>query len=476
MIAASILVVACAAASEAGDALEAARAGFASPRDAERRAAASALLRELAPADVDAALDAVQGWPPTASMLLRETLAASGRARATLLERATRAATDAPARGALARALLVDAFVARAAATAPFLPESRPGGDEGWPLTDRGVWFARPADARVGWSWFELDDALDRDGSLERLLVPTADCADALVAAPVAARMPAEGWLGVAAERASLRCVPLAIGAWLVSAARAEPLAAAQDGRGDRMPARALELEAGLLGQELLAAARCGDVRRGVVAGDLLRRVGLAVGDDEVGRGGAIEAAFASGLALVRAAAGAAPVPAIDATTALDPVVAAFLRIARARSAPLPAVPARDETRGPPPAIDEAARALAAAPVPSQRDPAALRDRPAAEVRAIVARAVELTRGHSERAGELATTLRAVVDAIVGRCAEDPLLGGQLVEIVRREAGAQTTHDDERRALEAGARELWALDRGTRPPTRLVLLPSGPAR
>jgi hypothetical protein len=93
-----------------------------------------------------------------------------------------------------------------------------------------------------------------------------------------------------------------------------------------------------------------------------------------------------------------------------------------------------------------------------------------------VARAVELTRGQTGRAPELIATLRPVVDAVAGRCADDPLLGGQLVDLLRQEAQTAGTTEDEKRALEAVVRELWALNRGTRPPSRLLLLPAGAAR
>ena len=124
----------------------------------------------------------------------------------------------------------------------------------------------------------------------------------------------------------------------------------------------------------------------------------------------------------------------------------------------------------------EAAARLVVEGAAGRGDPAALRDRPAAEVRAIVARAVDLTRGRTGRAGELVVALRPVVDVVAGRCADDPLLGGQLVDLLRQEASAPGTGDDEKRALEAIVRELWALNRGTRPPTRLLVLPAGAAR
>jgi hypothetical protein len=459
--------------------VDAALAAFAAPLDRERRAGARALLRDLAPADVDAALAAVGTAPPTSSMLLRETLAQSGRARATLLERATRAGP-----GELARSLLVSAFFARAAASAPFRAEARVGGD-GWPLADKGAWFAKAGDAGAGWSWFEIGDLLEREGVLERPLVVTSECAELGVPVPAAPRVPVEGWCGVAAERASLQCVPLAVGAWLLSAARAQRLGLAaaaggapertpDAGRADRVPARLLESEARLLDAELAALAETGDLRRGVLAAELLRRVGLALDDAAVGSGEPREAAFAKGVELARAARGAGPVPSLDAAAAADPLVAAFVRVAGARDRGPPPPLAPEPAASVPPL--EAAARLVVEGAAGRGDPAALRERPAAEVRTIVARAVELTRGRTGRAGELVAALRPVVDAVAGRCADDPLLGGQLVDLLRQEAALPNTGDDEKRSLEAIVQELWALNRGTRPPTRLIVLPPGAAR
>jgi hypothetical protein len=458
------------------DRLETARVAFESPRNDERLAAARTLLRELAPADVDAALAAIGSWPPTAALLLRQTLASSGRARAALLERATRGDAGEATAG-VARSLIIESFIARAAASAPFRTEARPGADSGFALAERGAWFVQPPGAAPrGWSWFELDDALARDGMLERPLVPSGDCADRLVAAPIAARVPVEGWLGVAAERASLRCVPLAVGAWLLSKERAEKLAPEQEGRGDRALALALEREARLLDAELAGLSRLADLRRGASAADLLLRLGLRLGDDPVAGGSPRERDFAAGVALARAARGDAPPPELDAAAADDVVVAALIRCARNRSDVAPAAPVRFESpKTPLPPIDAAARMLLAGQERQRSDPAALADRPAAEVRAIVARVVEFAR-ERPATPDLRDALAAIVGAIAGRCADDPLLGGQLVELLRQAASVSATSDEARSLLEAGARELWALDRGTRPPSRLVLLPPGAPR
>jgi hypothetical protein len=460
--------------------VDAALAAFAAPLDRERRAGARALLRDLAATDVDAALAAIATAAPTASMLLRETLAQSGAARATLLERATRDEV-----AALARSLLVSAFVARATATAPFRAESNVGGER-WPLVDGGAWFARPGDAGTGCSWFEIADVLEREGALERPLVVASDCAESVVPVPIAARVPVEGWCAVAAERASIECVPLAVGAWLLPSERAQRLGLAgpnggapevgadDNGHGDRVPARLLESEARLLDAELASAAHAADVRRGAFAADLLFRVGLSLDDGAVGRGEPREAGFAKGVALARAARGLAPVPPLDAADAADPVVAAFVRIAGARDrGPPPPIAAEVPEAAPP--VEVAARRLLQE-AGGRGDPALLRERPSAEVRAVVGRAVELTRGQTGRARELVATLRPVVDAVAGRCADDPLLGGQLVDLLRQEAQTAGTTEDEKRALESVVRELWALNRGTRPPTRLILLPAGAAR
>ena len=460
-----------------GDRLETARAAFESPRNDERLAAARTLLRELAPADVDAALAAIGSWPPTASLLLRQTLAGSGRVRATLLERATRGEVGEP-QAILARSLLVESFVARAAASAPFRSETRPGADSGFSLSERGAWFVQPTGMILrGWSWFEVDDALAREGLLERPLVPSGDCADRLVAAPIARRVPVEGWLGVAAERASLRCVPLAVGAWLLSKERAEKLVPEQEGvRGDRAVALALEREARLFEAELAGLARLADLRRGVSAADLLLRLGLRLGDDPPGGGSPRERDFAAGVALARAARGDAPPPELDAAAAEDVVVAALIRCARNRSNLGPALPLHVEPPAarPAPPIDEAARMLLAGRERQGSDPAALAERPAAEVRAVVTRVLEF--GRERPAPELRDALAEVVGAIAGRLADDPLLGGQLVELLRQAASVAATSDEQRALLEASKRELWALDRGTRPPARLVLLPPGAPR
>jgi hypothetical protein len=411
------------------DSLAGARAGLESPRAAERATAAAALRRSLRAEELDAALAALQEWPPTPALHLRELLVDLPLLREGLLERATREPG-----GELARELLADALRARAAALAPFRADEEAMGGPRLPWSDHGVTVRRVGAPRASLGWFGLRRALDDAGAFSQPVAwfPRADAGvegdrvgEPRIPAPLVAQAPAESWLAIELSRRGRVALRRLVATWIVPAELAPP-----EGRGSA-GRRGFELaELGAHEEELLRAAlrelaARPPFERGLLGGDLLASLGL-------------------------------PCAAPTATPSTDEFargVAASLALHRlAPPAPKPADSADRPVEGPPAAGSTEER------------------------KAALLAAAESVASGALAGVEARDALRDRVDALADRLEGEALLGGELAERLRRRAAELPAGSPAAAQLETAAGELWILGRGSRPGTSLVELPRGEER
>jgi len=382
------------------------------PRHSRREAAVAELRRAVNAEELDALLEALGRWPATPALHLRTLIVELPLLRAELLRACFR-----PERAALARELLVEAFEARAEAQGPFGPELDTVSDPRLPWADHGIWVERTGAPRAPLSWFEVRDALACAGVWSQPIVLFPGVGDEPLEAPRVAQAPVEAWLEIELSRRGVVPLRRAVATWLVPgalAAREEPASGA--GRPGGELRRRVEGEARLLREALAVLAGRPISEQGRLGADLLAQLGMACSPavapaDEFSRG-----------------------------------------VAAARDRPA----GRTGTGEP--------EAAAAEPADAGAD---LRERVIACIERIESGSMPIAAARGE--------LRDLIDGGADRLGREPLLGGELAELLRRRAAAHAADAGLRTLLEQAARELWLLGRASRPGTRLIDLPGGSA-
>jgi hypothetical protein len=385
---------------------------------AERAQARAELRRILVEEDAGEALAALESWPLAPALELRAVLLDLPLLRAELL----RSCFD-PERGELARALLVEAFRARADSLAPFRAELDSASGRRLPWADHGVWVRRAGPPREPLDPFEVRRTLAREGSWTQPVILFPGSLEEGIPAPLPERAPAEAWLEIELLRRGL--VPLrgAIATWMVPRSLAPEGDSEEVARGGRELLRRFEREQSLLEAALLALRSRPDFERGRLGCDLLAQLGLPCVPPR-----SLDGDFARGVCAA----------------------------STCRGDPEPSEPPNRDGAAETPGLPAATEPLSTAQ---------LRE-------AMAACADRLVSGE----GALESTraaLRDLVDGHAGRLALEPLLGGELSGLVRQRAAAQPAESPARAALEQASEELFLLGRSSRPGTRLIELPRG---
>ncbi len=382
---------------------------------ARRSAAEAQLRRALAPADVVAALAALNRWPPAPAVALERALLELPRLRAALLFAAVEGDDGAVQ-------LLGATFEQRVGELAPWRPELETLRERTLPWSQPGWRALRRGAPRAPLSFVELEATLRAAGAFEQGVALFPGVLAGGVQAPLAEEVAADGWLEIELARQELVAVRGLVATWVVPIAMAEADAASDSERGEveLQQRRACETR-----WFCAALTRCRELPSGAAAtaaGGLLLRLGL---------------------------------PWFGATSTNATFDDGLER-------------AIDEWRGP---SQQKQRTAAALPFPPP--PLATRAALRARLAELLAQAPRTeSTGNEARLAEWTASWRDLVDQAAGRERDDLLLCGEFADALRQSA-ATTVATDWRVVCERAAAEFWRLGRSERPGRGLIELPAG---